>query len=238
VLREDYSAKQYMKKLTLSAVVAMGLFAAMAHAQELKLQSQTDRVSYSIGLNIGNSLKQQQGLELNSEAVLTGVRHALTGGKTLLTEQEVREAMMALQKEMIAKQANVAEKNKKEGQAFLEANKKKPGVKALPSGLQYEVLTEGKGPKPGPADTVRANYKGTLIDGTEFDSSEKQGGPAVFPLNGVIKGWTEALQLMSVGSKWRIFIPSHLAYGEQGAGGIIGPNATLIFEVELVGIES
>jgi FKBP-type peptidyl-prolyl cis-trans isomerase len=227
-------------KTLLSAVMAMGLMAAPACAQETtKLESQKDKLSYSIGLNIGTSLKQQPGLDLNPDVLAAGIKTALTGSKPLLTDQEIRETMTALQKEMMSKQVEIAEKNKKEGEAFLAANKKKPGVQALPSGLQYQVLVEGKGPKPGPTDTVRANYKGTLIDGTEFDSSEKHGEPAVFPLNGVIKGWTEALQLMPVGSKWRLFIPSHLAYGEQGApGGMIGPNATLIFEVELLAIES
>jgi FKBP-type peptidyl-prolyl cis-trans isomerase FklB len=226
-------------KLLLTSVAALGLLAAPLLAQGVKkLESQKDRVSYSIGLNIGSSLKQQQGFELDPDIVAAGLKDALTGGKLLLSEQEVRETMMALQKEMMTKQAGLAEKNKKEGEAFLEANKKKPGIVTLPSGLQYQVLVEGKGPKPSSTDTVKANYRGTLINGTEFDSSEKHGQPAEFPLDGVIKGWTEALQLMPVGSKWRLFIPPHLGYGEQGAGNVIGPNSTLIFEVELLGIES
>jgi FKBP-type peptidyl-prolyl cis-trans isomerase FklB len=130
-----------------------------------------------------------------------------------------------------------ADKNKAEGEAFLAANKSKEGIVTLPSGLQYKILTEGKGPKPTAADTVVCNYRGTLINGTEFDSSYKRGEPATFPVGGVIKGWTEALQLMPVGSKWQLFIPSGMAYGERGAGADIGPNATLIFEVELISIQ-
>jgi len=204
------------------------------------LKDQQDKISYSIGVNIGGSIKQQtqqQGLQLKPEVVAAGLRDALLGGKTLLTEQEVRDTLMALQREMVGKQAEIAEKNKKEGDAFLADNKKKPGITTLPSGLQYQVLKEGKGPKPTKTDTVKANYKGTLINGTEFDSSDKRGEPASFNLSGVIPGWTEALQLMPVGSKWRLFIPSELAYGEHGAGNLIGPNATLIFDVELIGID-
>jgi FKBP-type peptidyl-prolyl cis-trans isomerase FklB len=145
--------------------------------------------------------------------------------------------MMAFQKEVMAKQAEVAKKNKAEGEAFLAENKKKEGVKTTPSGLQYKVIKPGKGKKPKSSDTVTVNYRGTLIDGTEFDSSYKRGQPATFQVSGVIPGWTEALQLMEEGAKWQLFIPSNLAYGERGAGGVIGPNATLIFEVELISIQ-
>ena len=131
-----------------------------------------------------------------------------------------------------------AEVNKKEGDAFLAANKTKDGVVTLPSGLQYKILTQGTGPKPTPTDSVVCNYKGTLLNGTEFDSSYKRGQPATFPVGGVIKGWTEALQLMPVGSKWQLFVPSDLAYGQRGPGGGIGPNSTLVFEVELISIKS
>jgi FKBP-type peptidyl-prolyl cis-trans isomerase FklB len=145
--------------------------------------------------------------------------------------------MMAFQKEVMAKQAEVAKKNKAEGEAFLAENKKKEGVKTTASGLQYKVIKPGKGKKPKSSDTVTVNYRGTLIDGTEFDSSYKRGQPATFQVSGVIPGWTEGLQLMEEGAKWQLFIPSNLAYGERGAGGVIGPNATLIFEVELLSIQ-
>jgi FKBP-type peptidyl-prolyl cis-trans isomerase len=170
------------------------------------------------------------------------MKYSLAGGKTLLTDEEVRAALMQLQKDMQekmqAKAAAEGDANKKEGDAFLAANKTKEGVVTLPSGLQYKILKPGSGPKPTASDSVVCNYKGTLINGTEFDSSYKRGEPATFPVTGVIKGWTEALQLMPVGSKWQLFIPSDLAYGPRGTpGGPIGPNATLTFEVELMSIE-
>jgi FKBP-type peptidyl-prolyl cis-trans isomerase FklB len=228
-------------KVSLAALVAVAVFAFQLPGQTVtSLKDQKDKISYSIGVNIGSSVKQQtqqQGLDLKPEVVAAGLKDALAGGKTLLTEQEVHETLAALQKDLMGKQAEIGEKNKKEGEVFLAANKKKPGVKTLPSGLQYQVITEGKGPKPKPTDSVKANYKGTLMDGTVFDSSDKHGGPATFSLGGVIPGWTEALQLMPVGSKWRLFIPSDLAYRDQGAGNLIGPNATLVFEVELLSIE-
>src|SRR3954468_13337825 len=228
--------------LLTAAVMAFGLVSTRAAAAESPkvLKDQNDKISYSSGVNIGSSVKQQsqqQGLNLKPEVVAAGVKDALAGGKTVLTEQEVRDTLTNLQKDMVSKQAEVGEKNKKDGEAFLAENKKKPGVKTLPSGLQYQVLKEGKGPKPKATDTVKAHYKGTLINGTEFDSSEKRGEPATFPLTNVIPGWTEALQLMPVGSKWRLFIPAELGYGERGAGNLIGPNSTLIFDVELLGVE-
>lgn len=220
-----------------TAFLATGLMAA---EPTTALKDQKDKISYSIGVNIGSSVKaqtQQQGLQLSPDMVAAGLKDALSGGKTLLTEQEVKDTLMALQRDMMSKQSEVGDKNKKDGEAFLAENKKKAGVKTLPSGLQYQVIKEGKGQKPKATDTVKANYKGTLIDGTEFDSSEKHGEPATFPLGNVIPGWTEALQLMPVGSKWRLFIPSDLAYGERGAGSLIGPNSTLVFDVELLGVE-
>jgi len=165
----------------------------------------------------------------------------LAGGKTLLTQEEAQAALMEVQNELRKKQQEkmqvAGEANKKEGEAFLAANKAKEGIVTLPSGLEYKILKEGTGPKPTASDSVVCNYRGTLINGTEFDSSYKRGQPATFPVNGVIKGWTEALQLMPVGSKWQLFVPSSLAYAERGAGGDIGPNATLIFEVELLSIQ-
>jgi len=169
------------------------------------------------------------------------LKDALTGGKTLLTDDEARAALTAAQAEVRAKQQEkmqqASAENKKEGDAFLAANKAKDDVVTLPSGLQYKILTAGTGPKPAASDTVVCNYRGTLINGTEFDSSYKRGQPATFPVGGVIKGWTEALQLMPVGSKWQLFIPADLAYGDRGAGADIGPGATLIFEVELLSIQ-
>jgi FKBP-type peptidyl-prolyl cis-trans isomerase FklB len=172
---------------------------------------------------------------------LRGLKDTLAGGKTLLTDQEAQATLTALQNDLRKKQLELrqqaGETNKKEGEAFLATNKAKDGVVALPSGLQYKILTEGTGPKPSATDSVVCNYRGTLLDGKEFDSSYKHGQPATFPVNGVIKGWTEALQLMPAGSKWQLFVPAQLAYGDRGAGPDIGPNATLVFEVELLSIQ-
>jgi FKBP-type peptidyl-prolyl cis-trans isomerase len=205
------------------------------------LTSTKQKASYAIGMNWGTGL-HRQGIDVDSAALVQGMKDALSGGKTLLTEEEARAALMQLQSEMQAKQqakaAQEGDANKKEGDTFLAANKSKEGVVTLPSGLQYKILTPGTGPKPAASDSVVCNYKGTLINGTEFDSSYKRGEPATFPVTGVIKGWTEALQLMPVGSKWQLVIPSDLAYGPRGTpGGPIGPNATLVFEVELMSIK-
>jgi FKBP-type peptidyl-prolyl cis-trans isomerase FklB len=184
----------------------------------------------------------RQEVPVDPAILARGLRDALAGGKTLLTDQEAQSAIMEVQKDMQGKQeAKKKEEgaaNKKEGDAFLAANKGKDGVVTLPSGLQYKVLKQGDGPKPTASDTVECNYRGTLISGKEFDSSYKRGQPASFPVGGVIKGWTEALQLMPVGSKWQLFVPADLAYGERGAGADIGPDATLIFEVELLSIQN
>jgi FKBP-type peptidyl-prolyl cis-trans isomerase len=205
------------------------------------LTTSKQKASYAIGMNWGTGL-HRQAIDVDTASLLQGMKDGLAGGKTLLTEDEARAALMQLQKEMQEKQqakaAAEGDANKKEGEAFLAANKGKEGVVTLPSGLQYKILTPGTGPKPTATDSVVCNYKGTLINGTEFDSSYKRGEPATFPVTGVIKGWTEALQLMPVGSKWQLFIPSDLAYGARGTpGGPIGPNATLIFEVELMSIK-
>jgi FKBP-type peptidyl-prolyl cis-trans isomerase len=183
-------------------------------------------------------------VDVDPAILLRGLKDGMAGGKTLMTDDDAKTAMTALQadlrKKQDAKMEIVGEANKKEGDAFLAANKTKQGVVALPSGLQYKILKEGAGPKPTAADTVVCNYKGTLLDNTEFDSSYKRGQPATFPVGQVIKGWTEVLQLMPVGSKWEVFIPSELAYGPRGpgqGGGAIGPNATLIFEIELLSIQ-
>ncbi len=198
-----------------------------------------EKVSYGIGLNIGKSLKRDS-IEVDLALVLKGLKDALAGSKPLLSDVEIRDAMTAVQKELQTKQGSrekdAGERNKKQGEAFLAENKKKDGVKTTTSALQYKAIKEGTGKIPKATDMVTTHYRGTLIDGTEFDSSYARGEPAKFPVNGVIKGWTEALQLMKVGSKWQLFIPSELAYGERGAGSDIGPNATLIFDIELIAI--
>lgn len=225
-------------KLKLIVILGILFLVSQVNAQEnLVLKNQKDKISYIIGMDIGTNLKKQS-IGIDSNILAKGVKDALAGTKPLLTEQEIQETMMAFQKEMMAKQAEVAKKNKAEGEAFLAENKKKEGVKALLSGLQYKVIKAGTGKKPKSTDTVTAHYRGTLINGTEFDSSYKRGQPATFPVSGgMIPGWTEALQLMEEGAKWQLFIPPNLAYGEQGAGRDIGPNATLIFEIELVSIQ-
>lgn len=215
------------------------------------LKTPKDKASYAIGMNVAKGLAaqlKQQSVEVDQAILLRGLKDALAGGKMLMTEEEERTVLTQLTAEMrtrmqeqqekmkLAAEANKAA-NKKEGDAFLAANKAQEGVVTLPSGLQYKVLTEGIGPKPTASDTVVCNYRGTLIAGKEFDSSYKRGQPATFQVNGVIKGWTEALQLMPVGSKWQLFIPSELAYGESGRGPDIGPGATLIFEVDLLSIQ-
>lgn len=205
------------------------------------LTTPKDKLSYAIGTDVGRKLKGQS-IDVDPAVVERGLKDALAGTPAAMTDEEMRATLMDLSKQLREKQMAAAkeasEKNKKEGGDFLAANKSKEGVVALPSGLQYKVLKSGEGPKPTAKDTVVCNYRGTLIDGTEFDSSYKRGQPATFPVSGVIKGWTEALQLMPVGSKWQLFVPSDLAYGERGAGGEIGPNATLVFEVELLSIQA
>ncbi len=194
---------------------------------------------YAIGVGIGRSLHRDS-VDVDPNVLLQGIKDALAGSKPLMTDDEIKSAMIALQGDVRQRQMQkmqlAAEANKRDGEAFLAANKTKPGVVTLPSGLQYKILKEGTGPKPTASDSVVCNYRGTLLDSTEFDSSYKRGQPATFQVGQVIKGWTEALQLMPVGSKWELFIPAELAYGERGAGQNIGPNATLIFEVELLSI--
>ena len=208
--------------------------------QVLNLTTQKDKISYAIGMNIGQSMKKDS-LDIDPNILLRGIKDAMAGGKMLMTDDEVKAVMTDLRTEMTNKKEaeaqHISETNKQEGQAFLAANKNKAGVVTLPSGLQYKILKEGTGPKPAATDTVVCNYKGTLLDGSEFDSSYKRGQPATFPVDKVIKGWTEALQLMPVGSKWQLYIPADLAYGERSPGAEIGPNSTLIFEIDLLSIE-
>ena len=207
-------------------------------ATPLTLKSEKEKFSYALGMNIGASMKRQE-VSVDPAILARGLKDSLAGGKTILTEDEARATLTQMQNEMRqkmqAKSQEEAGGNKKLGEAFLAENKTKEGVVTLPSGLQYKILTTGTGPKPTATDSVVCNYKGTLIDGKEFDSSYKRGQPVTFPVTGVIKGWTEALQLMPAGSKWQLFIPSDLAYGDAGRPGI-PPGATLVFEVELVSI--
>ncbi len=229
-----------MKITSLILGIAMlFLSASVFAAEEVVLKTPKDKLSYIIGVQIGNDLKSQS-IDVDPTMVSKGLQDVTLGNKLAISEQEGKDIIAAFQKDRAAKMTEerkkAGEKNKQEGSAFLAENKKKEGVKTLPSGLQYKVLKEGTGRTPKATDTVVTQYKGTLVNGTEFDSSYRRNEPATFPVSGVIKGWTEALQLMKEGSKWQIVVPPELAYGEQGAGPI-GPNSTLIFEIELVSIK-
>jgi FKBP-type peptidyl-prolyl cis-trans isomerase FklB len=229
-----------MKSKWLGVLCVVAFAVSIRAADKEALKDQKDKVSYSYGLSYGSNFKRQ-GVEIDPEMFAKGMKDALAGGETLVTEKEARDILTGYQKEMRAKQEErnkiIGEKNKKEGETFLSENSKKEGVKTLPSGLQYQVLTQGTGPTPKTNDTVVTQYRGTLLDGTEFDSSYKKGEPYTTPVNFVIPGWTEALQLMKVGSKWKLFVPSHLAYKERSKPPLIGPNATLVFELELLAIK-
>jgi FKBP-type peptidyl-prolyl cis-trans isomerase FklB len=199
-----------------------------------------EKASYAIGQNIGKSL-QHDGLDVDPNVVSQGLKDAMSGVTSKISEADAQAAMSNLRNKVVAQrqseQQKAGDSNKKAGDDFLAANKAKQGVVTLPDGMQYKILKEGTGPKPKASDSVVVNYRGTLIDGTEFDSSEKHGEPATLGVGQVIKGWTEALQLMPVGSKWQLYIPPDLAYGPNGAGGVIGPNSTLIFDIELLSIK-
>ena len=228
----------HFKWILAAAIVLLPSVAAAAQdAPELKTDK--DKFSYALGMNFGENLRKQ-GLELDTAVFAKAFAESFNGGKTAMTDQEMQTLLQAagqeIRKKQAALQAGKGAAAQKEGEAFLAANRTKEGVVTLPSGLQYKILKAGTGEKATLEDTVVCSYKGTLIDGTEFDASEKHGGPVTFPVKGVIAGWTEALQLMPVGSKWQLFVPSNLAYGPQGPGDI-GPNATLIFEVELMSIQ-
>ena len=232
-----------MKRNTLVAlllVIATFIAAPLYAGEATILKTPKEKSSYSAGVDMARSV-QRAGVDLDQETFIKGIRDGLSGGKLELSEEEIKANLAGLQAELQQKRVASAQKagaeNKKAGEAFLAENKTKPGVVTLPSGLQYKIIKEGTGRKPTATDTVECNYRGTLLDGGEFDSSYKRGTPASFPVNGVILGWQEALKLMPVGSKWQLFVPSNLAYGERSPGGPIGPNATLIFEVELLGIK-
>jgi FKBP-type peptidyl-prolyl cis-trans isomerase FklB len=228
------------RRLAMAMCAAVALSGAAFAADAPELKSDKEKISYSIGMDIGGNLKRGS-VEVDPDLLAKGLKDSYGGGKTILTEDQARQAIADFQKTLMAKQAEtmqkLSEKNKADGEKFLAENAKKEGVKVLPSGLQYKEITPGTGKSPKTTDTVTTHYKGTLIDGTEFDSSYKRGQPATFQVSGVIPGWTEALQLMKEGAKWQLFVPSNLAYGERGAGREIGPNATLIFEVELISVK-
>ncbi len=229
-------------KITLKwmAVLGIGLLVAQVSAEEtLVLKTLKEKVSYGIGVDMARNFKRQ-GIDVDVDLVIKGLKDGLSGEKLLVPEEELRTILLAFQHELRRRQLQAlkaaAEENSKKGEAFLAENKTKKDVVTLPSGLQYKILKAGDGKKPTEADTVVCHYRSTLVDGTPLDSSEAE-KPATFKVTGVIPGWREALQLMPAGSKWQLFIPPHLAYGERGADGRIGPNATLIFDVELVSIK-
>jgi FKBP-type peptidyl-prolyl cis-trans isomerase FklB len=220
--------------------LAFAAFVMQSHAEDkMVLKDQKEKAGYSIGANIGSGLKQD-GLDINFDALVAGLKDSYTGAAPQLTVAEQQTALITLKKAMtekaLAESKAAGEKAKNEGEAFLAANKARQGVKILPSGLQYKVIKEGNGAQPKLTDQVTVNYRGTLVDGKEFDSSYKRGEPTTFPVNEVIKGWTEALPLMKEGAKWELYVPAALAY--HGAGHDIPPNATLIFEVELLTVKS
>jgi FKBP-type peptidyl-prolyl cis-trans isomerase FklB len=230
-----------MKLQRIMASFALILFAAGLHAQDASpLKNDKDKTSYALGVAVGKSF-QSQGVDADPNLIAQGLKDAFTNGKLLISDDEFKALMTAFQQTMNEKQtaakAAQADANKKAGEAFLASNAKKDGVTTTPSGLQYKVLTAGTGAKPTDTDTVTLQYRGTLIDGTEFDSSYKNGQPAVLEVGRVIPGFKEAIKLMPVGSKYQFVIPAAQAYGDRGAGNVIGPNSALIFEIELISIQ-
>lgn len=215
-------------------------YAAWAQKQDKQLKDKKEKVSYSIGVDIGKSIQKQK-IEINPDTFLIGFKDGQQDKLNLMSEEEIRQTLINLQTEMLEQQKaqakELAVKNQQEGEKFLNDNKKLKDVVTLSSGLQYRVIQPGKGDSPQVNDIVTTHYRGKLLDGTEFDSSYTRDEPVKFAVNAVIPGWTEALQLMKPGAKWELFIPAKLAYGEQGVGQLIGPNATLIFEVELLSVE-
>ncbi len=230
--------KQVFALLASGVILCSGAQAFAADKEEKEMKTEQEKISYALGYNIGQNLKRDFDVDL--DAFFKGIKESQEG-KSSLSEEEMKQTMTTFQNQMkekqMAKMKESAGANKTAGEAFLKENKEKEGIVTLESGLQYKVITQGDGEKPKASDTVKCHYKGTTIDGKEFDSSYKRGQPASFKVNGVIKGWTEALQMMSAGSKWMLYIPSDLAYGDRGAGQSIAPGSTLIFEVELLGIE-
>ncbi|MGD8640598.1 MAG: FKBP-type peptidyl-prolyl cis-trans isomerase [Gammaproteobacteria bacterium] len=230
----------YTVKYTLQAsfifLVAATLFLATASVFAADYKSDKEKYSYAIGFQIGNNLKREDA-DIDIDAIAQGIKDVISGADLKVNMEDMQAAVMKVQKEQQAKRQAKGESAKKEGAEFLAKNKKEKGVKELDNGIQYKILKKGDGAQPKPTDTIVAHYKGTLIDGKEFDSSYKRGQPATFAVNQVIQGWQEILPMMHTGSKWKVFIPSDLAYGERGAGANIGPNETLIFEIELLDIK-
>jgi FKBP-type peptidyl-prolyl cis-trans isomerase FklB len=227
-------------RVLLAVVVTVGLVSAVcAAAEKPALKDTKDKESYSLGYQFGQHLKTQRA-DIDLELYVSGIRDALSGTTPQLSQDEIRATVAEFQKRLsLARQKEfkeTADRNLVAGKAFLEENTKKDGVVTLPSGLQYKVLAEGSGKTPKATDSVTVHYRGSLVDGTEFDSSYKRGQPATFQVGKVVRGWTEALQLMKEGAKWQLFVPSTLAYGERGSGRI-PPNSTLIFEVELLAVK-
>lgn len=235
--------KKSIVLILLAALVAAPSAFAQGEAageQPAKPETTDDRAAYAIGLNMGSTMKAQ-GVDLDLDYLVQGLEDGLAGTDPVLSQEEIQTAMQEFQQTMMAKQQEMAqaegEKNTAAGNAFREQNGAREGVETTDSGIQYEVLTAGDGPMPTASDRVRVHYKGTLVDGEQFDSSYDRGQPAVFPVGGVIQGWQEVIQLMPVGSKWKVVIPPELAYGERGSPPVIGPQSTLVFEIELLGIE-
>ena len=228
-----------MKRVTI-AIIGLAMSSAIAAMDASSLTTDVDKLSYSIGADLGKNFSKQ-GIEINADAMGKGLQDGLKGGTLLLTDDQMKEVMNKFQKDLMAKRqaefAKTAEANKEKGETFLNENKSKPGVVALPSGLQYKIVQPGKGLKPSKDDTVTVEYTGRLINGQVFDSSAKTGKPATFKVSQVIPGWTEVLQMMPAGSTWEVFIPSGLAYGPRSVGGPIGPNETLVFQIHLISIE-
>jgi FKBP-type peptidyl-prolyl cis-trans isomerase FklB len=228
------------KSLFLAAPIFLAAIANPSFAAD-KLATEDDKISYSIGVDIGKHFRNQN-ISIKKDSFLKGVEDGQTDAELLLSEQEIKDTLLSLQAKILERQNEerntLAQTNLKQGQAFLDQNKSRSDVKTTDTGLQYQVITEGNGTSPKATDRVTTHYRGTLIDGTEFDSSYSRGEPMQFAVNGVIPGWTEALQMMKPGAKWQIWVPPTLAYGEHGVGNVIGPNATLIFEIELLEIDS
>ncbi|MBI2786453.1 MAG: FKBP-type peptidyl-prolyl cis-trans isomerase [Legionella longbeachae] len=227
-------------KLVTAAIFGLAMSTAMAATDANSLVTDKDKLSYSIGADLGKNFKNQ-GIDINPDALAKGMQDGMSGAQLILTEQQMKDVLNKFQKDLMAKRSTEfnkkADENKSKGDAYLSTNKSKPGVVVLPSGLQYKVIDTGSGNKPGKSDTVTVEYTGTLIDGTVFDSTEKNGKPATFQVSQVIPGWTEALQLMPAGSTWEVYVPSDLAYGARSVGGPIGPNETLIFKIHLISVK-
>ena len=236
-LKGDFFMKM---KLVTAAVMGLAISTAMAATDAASLVTDKDKLSYSIGADLGKNFKNQ-GIDVNPEALAKGMQDGMSGAQLILTEQQMKDVLNKFQKDLMAKRSadfnKKADENKSKGEAFLSSNKTKTGVVVLPSGLQYKIIDAGTGAKPSKTDTVTVEYKGTLVDGTVFDSTEKTGKPATFQVSQVIPGWTEALQLMPAGSTWEIYVPSDLAYGPRSVGGPIGPNETLIFKIHLISVK-